>query len=107
MVVEVQSSVRVVTGLSPSLSVITVFLSGSVPGEYSTVLSTVTVTQGVRRRREALVTQRALQPATSGSLGIDPTPVGASCQARTPVTVTVTETMTCDVADRSEDERKP
>ena len=96
---------RVVTGLSPSLSVITVFLSGSVPGEYSTVLSTVTVTEGVRRRREALVTQGALQPASPGSLGIDPTPVRASCQARTPVTATATKT--CDPTDRYEDERKP
>jgi len=93
-------------------SVVTIFLSGSVPGVYSTVLSTITATTSptpVRRRREAKVVSGGhlgiaptpaqhldATPATLvDHLSILPSPVEWQCKAA-PVTVTVTELHACD-----------
>jgi hypothetical protein len=93
-------------------SVVTIFVSGSVPGVYSTVLSTITATTSpapVRFRRE-------VQVVAGGHLGIAPTPAQhldatpvtlvdhlrilpspAERQCKVaPVTVTVTELHACD-----------
>ena len=93
-------------------SVVTIFLSGSVPGVYSTVLSTITATTSptpVRHRREARVVSGEhlgiaptpaqhldATPATLlDHLTILPSPVEWQCKA-SPVTVTVTELHACD-----------
>jgi len=90
-------------------SVVTIFLSGSVPGVYSTVLSTITTSPtAVRHRREAKVVSGghlgiAPTPAQHldatpltlvDHLGILPSPVEWQCTA-SPVTVTVTEVLAC------------
>ena len=94
-------------------SVVTIFVSGSVPGVYSTVLSTITATSSptVRRKREVeVVSGRHLgisptpaqhldatqQVVSKGNhLSISPSKVDWQCRAKT-ITVTVTEMHACD-----------
>ena len=90
-------------------SVVTIFVSGSVPGVYSTVLSTITATNSptaVRRRREAGVVSgkhlgivptpaQHLDATPVHHLTIFPSPVQWQCKS-SPVTITVTEVHACD-----------
>ena len=93
-------------------SVVTIFVSGSVPGVYSTVLSTITATSSptVRRKREVEVVSGrhlgisptpaqhldATQVVSKGNhLSISPSKVDWQCRAKT-ITVTVTEMHACD-----------
>jgi len=106
---EVSESIAT-TAPTATESVVTIFLSGSVPGVYSTVLSTITTSPtAVRHRREAKVVSGghlgiAPTPAQHldatpltliDHLGILPSPVEWQCTA-SPVTVTVTELLACD-----------
>ena len=107
---EVFESIATTTATATE-SVVTIFVSGSVPGVYSTILSTITTSPTpVRRRREAEVVSgghlgiaptpaqhlEATPVTLLDHLRILPTPVEWQCKA-SPVTVTVTELVhACD-----------
>ena len=103
------SKANAATAHTATESVVTIFVSGSVPGVYSTVLSTITATNSptpVRRRREADVVSgghlgiaptpaQHLEATPVHHLTIFPSPVEWQCKP-SPVTVTVTEVLACD-----------
>jgi len=106
---EEASKASAATAPTATESVVTIFVSGSVPGVYSTVLSTITATNSptpVRRRREADVVSgghlgiaptpaQHLEATPVDHLTIFPSPVERQCKP-SPVTVTVTEVHACN-----------
>lgn len=108
--------------VTESIKVLTLYFSGSVPGEYSTRLSTVTVTPSsesasvdpvVRHKREAIISPSKVQTIqmtelvdllSSDNLGADPVESNLFLQgSMVTVTKTVTETQTICTPSISKD----